>query len=65
MSKNPSDKNRVPADDEEQKRNAAQAEQDQDKGKRENRRQGVSMGRLQEGQKFVSDEDIVKNRRTA
>jgi len=65
MSKNPSDKNRVPADEDEQKQNATKTDGDRAGEQGENRRPGESMARKQKGQKFVSDEDIVKDRRTA
>jgi hypothetical protein len=65
MSKNPSDKNRVPADEDEQKQSARKTDGDRAGELGENRRPGESMARKQQGQKFVSDEDIVKNRRTA
>jgi hypothetical protein len=38
---------------------------DRDKDPKRQERKGELMGRKLEGQKFVSDEDIVKNRRTA
>jgi len=59
MSNNPSDKNRIPEREEDSKK----TDRDKDPGRQE--RKGESMARKQEGQKFVSDEDIVKNRRTA
>jgi hypothetical protein len=62
MSKNPSDKKRVPGEGEERKPDQSKNE-DKDK-RQEEHRQGESMARKQAGQKFVSDEDIIR-RRTA
>ena len=59
MSNNPSDKNRVP----ERKDDERKTDRDKDPGRQEHK--GESMARKLEKQKFVSDEDIVKNRRTA
>jgi hypothetical protein len=62
MSNNPFDKNRLPEQGHETD-DPRKTEGDKDPGKQP--RKGESMARKQEGQKFVSDEDIVKNRRTA
>jgi hypothetical protein len=62
MSKNPSDKKPMPGEDERKSENQPTTE-DWNK-KQEQHRQGETMARKQEGQKFVSDEDIIK-RRTA
>jgi len=57
MSKNPSDHREEKKQEERPK--------DVNKQQEEYHRRGESMGKKQRGQKFVSDEDIVKNRRTA
>jgi hypothetical protein len=62
MSKNPSDKNRTPDQEKKVEDDARKTDRDRDPGAQP--RKGASMGRVLEG-KFVSDEDIVKNRRTA
>jgi hypothetical protein len=62
MSKNPSDKKRMPGEDEERKPD--QSKNEERNKKQEEHRQGESMARKQAGQKFVSDEDIIR-RRTA
>jgi hypothetical protein len=64
MSKNPSDKKPMPGEDEERKSDNQPTTEDWKKKQQEQNRQGESMARKQEGQKFVSDEDIIR-RRTA
>ncbi len=63
MSKNPSDKKPMPGEREERMPEKQESEQDWDKKQQEDRRQDDSMARKQEGQKFTSDEDIIKRRR--
>jgi hypothetical protein len=63
MSKNPSERNQTPSDRE---RAGRQQHEDQGQGTHDRNKQPErrpeSMGRKQAGQKFVSDEDIVKRR---
>jgi hypothetical protein len=63
MSKNPSERNQTPSDRE---RAGRQQQEDQGQGTNDRNKQPErhreSMGRKQAGQKFVSDEDIVKRR---
>ena len=62
MSKNPSDWNQTPSDRERAGRQQHEDKGTQDKNKQQPERHRESMGRKQAGQKFVSDEDIVKRR---
>jgi hypothetical protein len=62
MSNNPFDKNRLPEQGQETD-DPRKTDWDKDPGKPQ--RKGESMARKQQGQKFVSDEDIVRNRRPA
>jgi len=64
MSKNPSDRNQTPSDREREGRrqHEEQGQGTHDRNKQQPERHRESMGRKQAGQKFVSDEDIVKRR---
>jgi hypothetical protein len=62
MSKNPSDWNQTPSDRERAGREQHEDKETQDRNKQQPVRHRESMGRKQAGQKFVSDEDIVKRR---
>ena len=63
MSKNPSDWKQTPSDREHagRQQNGDQRQETHDSSKQPERRR-ESMARKQAGQKFVSDEDIVKRR---
>ena len=61
MSNNPFDKNRMPEPGQKSNDDPKKTERDKDPAGQQPK--GESMARKQEGQKFVSDEDIVRNRR--
>ena len=66
MNKNPLNKERVPGQDEENKQQQGRGTRDLDKQQQhEQHHQSEPMGKKQRGQKFTSDEDIVKGKRTA
>jgi hypothetical protein len=63
MNQNPSDQKHKPGEKEESQQDTSRTERDRDP-QQDTRRRRASMADMQKGQKFTSDEDIIR-RRTA